>query len=135
MTLGVPDDGPDDGTIDPGSGPEDQNTLDMRDQPKVLASEIDSHMKGVVMMGYGYSGGAWMWVLGCLITVMLIVLVGLAGWAFATAMRSQRNEPVAQPFTPPTGERDRSRQVLDERYARGEMTTDEYNERRQTLAK
>jgi putative membrane protein len=93
------------------------------------------HMKGVVMMGYGYSGGAWMWVLGCLITVMLIVLVGLAGWAFATAMRSQRNEPVAQPSTPPTGERDRSRQVLDERYARGEMTTDEYNERRQTLAK
>jgi putative membrane protein len=92
-------------------------------------------MKGVVMMGYGYSGGAWMWVLGCLITVMLIVLVGLAGWAFATAMRSQRNEPVAQPSTPPNGERDRSRQVLDERYARGEMTTDEYNERRQTLTK
>ena len=77
------------------------------------------------MMGYGHCGGAWMWVLGGLISVMLIVLVGLAGWAFATATRSQRNEPVAQPFTPPTGERGRSRKVLDERYARGEMTTDE----------
>src|SRR3954471_5331362 len=98
----------------------------MRDQPMVLPAASSRHMKGVVMMGYGYSGGAWMWVLGGLMTVVLMVLIGLAGWAFATATRSQRNEPVAQPVTPRTGERDRSRQVLDKRYARGELTTDEY---------
>lgn len=88
------------------------------------------------MMGYGYDGGAgWMWGFGGLMMLGVLVLIGLAVWAVITASRVHQSPagagaPVSNSNT---GGRDRTRQVLDERYARGEMTTDDYTERLHTL--
>ena len=134
MTLGVPDDGPNHGTIDPGSGPEDQNTLDMRDQPKVLASEIDSaHERGcddgIRTQRRCLDVGSRQPDNGHAHRSRRPGRMGIRHRHAITTQRASRSALYTA-----DGERDRSRQVLDERYARGEMTTDEYNERRQTLA-
>ena len=87
------------------------------------------------MMGYGYGGGYWMmWVFGGLIMVGVLVLIGLVAWAIVTAT-TRTNPGQATPNSPTAdaGGRDRTRQVLDERYALGEMTTDEYTERLHTM--
>ena len=88
------------------------------------------------MMGYGYDGdGSWaMWVFGGLIMVGVLVLIGLVAWAIVTATtRTNPGHPAANPFTADAGGPGRTRQILDERYAHGEMTTDEYTERLHTL--
>ena len=88
------------------------------------------------MMGYGYDGdGSWMmWVFGGLMMVGVLVLIGLIAWAIVTATaRAHPGHAAANPSTADAGGRGRTRQVLDERYARGEMTTDEYTERLHTL--
>jgi putative membrane protein len=87
------------------------------------------------MMGYGYDGGGgWMWGFGGLMLLGVLVLIGLAVWAVLITNRS-RHVPAgaSAPVSGDTGGRDRTRQVLDERYARGEMTTDDYTERLHTL--
>ena len=85
------------------------------------------------MMGYGYDGGGvWMWVFGGLMMVGVVVLVGLAVWAVVSATTRGTGARTVQESSP-TGGRERTRQVLDERYARGEMTSEEYTERLHTL--
>ena len=85
------------------------------------------------MMGYGYNdGGLWMWVFGGLMMIGVVVLIGLAVWAVVTATTRGTGARTA-PESSPTGGRARTRQVLDERYARGEMTSEEYTERLHTL--
>lgn len=62
-------------------------------------------------------GGAWMWVWG---TLMMIAFVAVIVWLVRTAAapgQTQRD----------TG--DRAREILGERYARGELSTEEYRER------
>lgn len=88
------------------------------------------------MMGYGYGGGSWlMWVFGGVMMVGVVVLIGLVAWAIVIATtRAHPGPPAAGPSTAEAGGRGRTRQVLDERYARGEITTDEYTERLHTLA-
>ena len=77
-----------------------------------------------MMWGYGYNGGAWMWVVGGLIVIGVVVLVvvlirnSTAATTVGTAIAAVTSTP---------------RQILDERYARGELTTEEYGERVQTL--
>lgn len=81
--------------------------------------------KGTIMMwGYGYDGWAWMWVVGSLFVIGVVVLVVVLV-RNSTARTSAGTPPVAMTSTP--------RQILDERYARGELTTDEYRERVETL--
>jgi len=88
------------------------------------------------MMGYDdyNDGGVWMWVFGGLMILGVLVLIGLAVWAVVTVTnRANRGAT-----TPDTGEVDtsgraRTKQVLDERYARGELNTEEYTERLHTL--
>jgi putative membrane protein len=68
-------------------------------------------------------GGGWWWMLiwG---TVMMIVIAGLIAWLIryaATAFRRGGTGP-ADPL-------DGARQILAERYARGELTSKEYRER------
>jgi putative membrane protein len=83
-------------------------------------------------MGYGYDGGGvWMWVFGGLMMVSVVVLIGAVVWAIMTATTRGNPAPTAPADT---GGRARARQVLDERYARGEMTSEEYTERLHTLA-
>lgn len=81
--------------------------------------------KGTIMMwGYGYDGWAWMWVVGSLFVIGVVVLVVVLV-RNSTAGTSGGTPPVAMTSTP--------RQILDERFARGELTTDEYRERVETL--
>ena len=83
------------------------------------------------MMGYGYNdGGVWMWVFGGLMMVGVLLVIGMVVWAIMTATTRGNAAPTA-PADP--GGRARTRQVLDERYARGEMTSEEYSERLHTL--
>ena len=89
------------------------------------------------MMGYGYAGGgSWMmWVFGGLMVVGFLVLIGLVAWAGVTATtRAHPTRGPADAATADSGGGARTRQILDERYARGELTTDEYTERLHTLA-
>ena len=88
------------------------------------------------MMGFEYDGGSWMtWVFGGLVIVGVLVLVGLVAWAIVTATtRAHPGPAVAESDMTDAGGRRPARQILDERYARGELTTDEYTERLHTLA-
>ena len=85
-------------------------------------------------MGYGYdgAGGVWMWVFGGLMRVGVLLLIGLVVWAVIQATTRGTGVRTA-PENPAAGGRERTRQVLDERYARGEMTSEEYTERLHTL--
>ena len=74
------------------------------------------------MMGYGDSGG-WMWGYGWLMMLGVLVLIGLAVWAVLPGV-SRAPDAIG---------RNRTRQILDEQYAAGEMNTDEYTERQRTL--
>lgn len=74
------------------------------------------------MWGYGNYMGSW-WMAGGVV-ILLIVVVGLVVWI---ALSSRRAGPAGSAMaTPP-------RQILDERYAKGELTTEEYRERIQAL--
>lgn len=64
--------------------------------------------------GAGPHAGGWFWPI---IPLLWIVVIGLVIWLIA------RRRP-----TPPDP-MDRAREVLAERYARGDLTTDEYRER------
>ena len=89
------------------------------------------------MMGDGYSGGSpWMmWVFGGLLMLGVLVLIGVVAWAVVTATtRAHTGRRATDPATADSGGSARTRQILDERYARGELTTEEYTERRHTLA-
>ncbi|MCZ7531270.1 MAG: SHOCT domain-containing protein [Acidimicrobiia bacterium] len=79
------------------------------------------------MLGDGWGhmdgwGGGWMWLWGFLMMTFWIAVIGLAVWL---VMRGQDRG---------TRERnDRPREILAERYARGELSTDEYHERLEAL--
>jgi putative membrane protein len=87
------------------------------------------------MMGDGYNdGGGWMWVFGGLMILGVLVLIGLVVWAVVTVTnRPDRGATTPAGSTIDPGGRARIKQVLDERYARGELNTDEYTERLHTL--
>ncbi len=87
------------------------------------------------MMGNDYagSGGAGMWVFGGLMIVGVLILGGAAVWAVIAATHRGSRGFTAPAASPETGGRGRTRQVLDERYARGEMNSEEYTERLHTL--
>lgn len=65
-------------------------------------------------------GGGWMWLFG--IATMVLVVVLIAWLARTTAGGGQQSPPPTDPV-------DHARQILAERYARGELTTEEYRER------
>lgn len=69
--------------------------------------------------GWGPDGGWWF---GPLIPLLWIALVGLTVWLVTRRRRSHE----------PTG-MDRARHLLAERYARGELSTDEYRDRLDNL--
>lgn len=74
----------------------------------------------------GMSGWMWMWG-AALLVGGLVVITGLV-WAIMMTTTRRASAPVMTPgSTPP------ARQILDERYARGELDTQEYRERVQAL--
>jgi putative membrane protein len=68
----------------------------------------------------GWDGG-WMWLWGIAMTVLFVVLVV---WVVRTIAGGHGSSQ-----TTPPDPRDRAREILAERYARGELTTEEYRER------
>ena len=87
----------------------------------------------MVMMNHGDgSSGAWMWVFGGLIVVGVLVVIGLGVWAIIASTR-RANSATAGISTGNPGGSTGARQVLDERFARGELSSEEYTERLHTL--
>lgn len=86
------------------------------------------------MMGSGMGMGmGWGWLFGLLVLVglvVLIVVVVAAVRAFGDGISREAGGAGNPVQSPGHG---RARELLQERYARGEITTEEYRERAQTL--
>lgn len=75
---------------------------------------------------YGpHMDGAWMWPVMIMSTIVLVALAVAMSWALAHGARPTGLDTTAQ--------RDRARDILDERFAKGELDTDEYRARREAL--
>jgi putative membrane protein len=78
------------------------------------------------MMGNGFGlGMGWMWLFGLLTLIGIALLIAVAVRALGGGIRRDRGATNAQ--------RSVARRILDERYARGELSTEEYRERLRTL--
>lgn len=82
------------------------------------------------MMGYGYGMG-WLWMIASLVGLLFLAALGI--WAFTAALNSSSQHSktsgsasVAQIQTP--------EQILRERFARGEISAEQYQEMRRTLS-
>jgi putative membrane protein len=64
----------------------------------------------------GWDGG-WMWLWGTLMMLTWVAIVAVAAWLVLRARDGGRTTPGT------------ARQILDERYARGDISTEEYRER------
>ena len=86
-----------------------------------------------MMWGDGMGWGmGWMWVFWLLLIVGTVVLVLVLVKAFTGSSGGGSRQGGAA--LPPTGAGPRrSREILEERYARGEISTEEYRERLRTL--
>ena len=67
-------------------------------------------------------GAGWMWLWGIAMMALFVVLLL---WLVRAAS--------GKPPPPPSHPSDRAREILAERYARGELTTEEYRERAEQL--
>lgn len=83
----------------------------------------------VVRDGYDghHWGDGWMWLWG---TLMMVIVVGLVAASIWALVRRDRDEQ--RPRGSGRHGR-RAREILDERYARGEIESDEYREKVQHL--
>lgn len=78
------------------------------------------------MMGPGMMGGfGWMW----LMPVFSIVLLGLIIWAIVASVRS-----LSESRGKDASKTDSALEVLKKRYARGEISKEEYEEKKKDLA-
>ena len=88
-------------------------------------------------MMYGNGGMGWMWLFWLLLVlgvVLLVVVVVRALGGGVPERHTRLDGGVPGPRTDQRGAgaqpgRSRARELLDERYARGEITTEEYRER------
>jgi putative membrane protein len=79
------------------------------------------------MMGQG-DGGAW-WILGMLVPLLFLGgLIALIAWVVVHLTSSRHGES-----TLGTTRQDSAEEILRQRYARGEIDAEEYEERRRTL--
>lgn len=80
-----------------------------------------------MMWGYGFDMG-WMWLFGLLVLLgaVLIVIVAVRAFSGGVNRDSPRgNADILQS----QGGRSAARQLLDERYAKGELSSEEYREK------
>ncbi|MEG3613719.1 SHOCT domain-containing protein [Isoptericola haloaureus] len=82
------------------------------------------------MMFDGWGMG-WMWLVWPLVTVGVVLLVVLLVRGLGSSSGGGQGQA-----PPPTSGRppNRAREILDERYARGELSDEEYEERRRRLS-
>ena len=71
--------------------------------------------------GWG-PGGGWGWLWGPIVLLGWVVVIAAVGWFVVHGTRPGERSGV-----------DRARDILAERYARGELTTEEYRERLEQL--
>lgn len=72
------------------------------------------------------------WVYGGLMMTGVLLLIGAVVWA-ATALTARDHQGPTGPWPAETGGRAGTRQLLDERYARGEMNSEDYTRPLHTL--
>lgn len=94
------------------------------------------------MYGYdGYGMNGWMWLWGAVLISGMLVLIGGLVWAIVATTAHRRTAPYPtnpnpidpNPIDPDAAGPASARQILDQRYARGELDTDEYRQRLETL--
>ena len=76
------------------------------------------------MWGYGYNMMGWGWLIGVVIVVLVVTAVIVALLLILGQMRHPVVAPLSARHSGPT-----PRQILDERYAKSDLTTEEYLER------
>jgi len=81
-----------------------------------------------MMWGYGGNMG-WSWLFGLLLLVGVVLLVVLAVRVFGGGSNQGGGPGASGPAAGPS----RARQILDERYAKGELTVEQYREQVQVL--
>lgn len=77
-----------------------------------------------MMWGYGQGAGWWLW--GILLLLGIALLVFVAVRAFGGGIRSGGQERKGPPAST-------ARQILDEHFARGELTAEQYREQLRVL--
>ncbi|WP_104172933.1 SHOCT domain-containing protein [Arthrobacter sp. Y81] len=86
-----------------------------------------------MMWGYG-QGMGWMWLWGPLlligIALLVLVAVRVAGGGIRSGYGPRGPDGSGPPQTPGGN---RAREILDERFARGELTADQYREQLRVL--
>ena len=93
-----------------------------------------SEAKGAVMMWGCGQGMGWMWLWGPLLLIGIALLVLLAVRAIGGGIRGGYGPAGPDgPGGPPPMGGSRARQILDERFARGELTADQYREQLKVL--
>lgn len=77
------------------------------------------------MWGYGYNMMGWSWLIGAVVLVLVLVIVAVIIVLRLIPRRTNHPPVAAAPIAVggPT-----PRQILDERYAKGDLTTEEYLE-------
>ncbi|MER6808825.1 SHOCT domain-containing protein [Spirillospora sp. NPDC000708] len=79
--------------------------------------------------GWGHMGNGgwsgWMWIWGSMMIIFWVVLIGAVAWMIVRAATSRRDTPAISEQT----EHRHAREILADRYARGEITSEEYDER------
>ncbi|MET3370524.1 UNVERIFIED_CONTAM: putative membrane protein [Jeotgalibacillus campisalis] len=81
----------------------------------------------IMMWGYG-QGMVWMWLWVPLLLVGIALLVLLAVRVFGNGHGGYVPTGPQGPGEPPAVKGSRARQILDERFAKGELTADQYRE-------
>lgn len=79
-------------------------------------------------MMWGYNMGWGMWLGMGISTLILLILIGLLVWAVVQVGRLETQRLPQQPDRPS------ALQVLDERFARGDIEPDDYSQRRRLLS-
>lgn len=98
-------------------------SLAQREPDDLPARTPTNAKKGTIMMwGYGYDGWGWMWLVGGLVVVGTVVLVVVLVRNSAASTKAGSTVKTTTP-----------EQILAERYARGELTTEQYRERVENL--
>ncbi|GAA1830896.1 SHOCT domain-containing protein [Actinomadura chokoriensis] len=79
--------------------------------------------------GWGHMGNGgwsgWMWLWGTAMVLFWVIVIGATAWLVARAAAPHRTPTPS----PRTARLEHAREILAERYARGEIDTDEYEER------
>lgn len=85
-----------------------------------------------MMWSYGPSGMGWGWGGWLAMGLFMLIFWGVLVWAVVTLTRHWQSRPPGAPTEPPRGASG-PRQIIDERFARGEIDEAEYRQRRDLL--